>query len=64
MMTNGDCEGQIYLPHPHTNNGLSLNTIIFIFKKRLQEVLEYTAIQHNMLTGTLANSEDPDEMPH
>ena len=45
-MTAGDRKGQIFLNHPHTNNGSfsssQLNTSFFILKK-LPEVPEYAA---------------------
>ena len=45
MMTNGDPEGQIFLSHPHTNNGffflLTTKYLIFIVKhgKGLKKIL-------------------------
>ena len=45
VMTNGDCEGQILLSHPHTNNGLfscsPLSTAFYIGKheKVFQKIL-------------------------
>ena len=48
-MTNGDPEGQIFLPYPHRNNGFFflLTTVLFIysfiyfFLNKLPEVPEY-----------------------
>ena len=31
VMTNGDCEGQIFLFHPHMNNGLLLSACVLRF---------------------------------
>ena len=41
VTTNGDLEGQFFLSNPHTNNGFSLQTIKFTFKKNLPEVHDY-----------------------
>ena len=45
VMTNGDCDRQIFLSHPHMNNGsffLLTNLIpYFYIKKRLLEVHKY-----------------------
>ena len=45
MMTNSDPEGQIFLSHPNTYNGIfscsTLNTS-FLFPNKLAEVPEYT----------------------
>ena len=53
VMTNGDREGQIFLSHPHTNNGsfflLTKNTSFYtgkIWKKRLPENPEYAEMRH------------------
>ena len=55
MMTNGDCEGQIFLSHPHKNNGffflLTIKYLILCQKKRLQEVPEYAGMRHDMMTS-------------
>ena len=49
-MKNDDLEGQIFLPHPTTNNGLffllTLKYYMFIFKERLPEVPEYAGMEH------------------
>ena len=39
VMTNGDAEGRIFLPYPHTNNGFFF--LLTIFLNKLPEVPEY-----------------------
>ena len=55
MMTNSDCEGQIFLSHPHTNNGifflLTTKYHILYYKnmhmrRRRPENPEYTEMRH------------------
>ena len=54
VRTNGDHEGQIFLSHPHTNNGyfflLTTKTSFYIGKKthknRLPENPEYAEMRH------------------
>ena len=59
VMTNGDREGQIFLSHPHTNNGfsflLSTKYLILYWKtgKRLPENPEYAEMQHGDVILTL-----------
>ena len=42
VMTNGDREEQIFLSHPHTNNGF----FFLLTTKRLSENPEYAQMQH------------------
>ena len=53
VMTNGDLEGQVFLPHPHTNNGfLFMLTIFFLFSNTLPEALQYhmmTSLNNHVL---------------
>ena len=55
VMTNSDREGQIFLSHPHTNNGffflLIIKYRIFILEKRIQEVPEYAEMRHITMTS-------------
>ena len=54
VMTNGDHEGQIFLSHPHTNNGFFfLLTIKYriLCLKMLLEVPEYAHLRHDMVTS-------------
>ena len=43
MMTNGDPEGQIFLPYPHTNNGFFflLTTVVFFSNKATEIFKDY-----------------------
>ena len=43
VMTNGDPDGQIFLSHPHTNNGFF---VLLITKYQKHENPEYTEMQH------------------
>ena len=52
VMPNGDPEGQIFLSHPHKNNGfLFLYTIEFhiFIQNKLPEVPEYSEMQYYMM---------------
>ena len=50
-MTNGDTEGQIFLSHPHTNNGFFfLFTIDVLFSNKFSEVPEYAEMQYHMMS--------------
>ena len=59
VMTNRDCEGQIFLSHPQTNNGfrflLTIKYCIIVWfffeKKRLLDFLDYAEMRHNMMTS-------------
>ena len=59
VMTNGDCEGSIFLSHPHTNDGFfscsPLNNSFYIGKtwKRLPESPEYAEMRHGDIILTL-----------
>ena len=50
VMTKGDHEGQIFLSHPHTNNGyFFFLTIGFLFLNKLPEVSECAEMQYHMM---------------
>ena len=53
-MTNGDREGQTFLPHPHTKNGLffflTIKSRIECLKRR-PKVPEYAEMRHDMMTS-------------
>ena len=60
MMTNGDPEGQIFLPYPHTNNGIFflLTTVFFfLFKNKLPKVPQYAKMQLHMMTSLKHNTD-------
>ena len=47
-MSNGDPEGQIFLSHPHINNGFFFLLTIH-FPKRIRKVPEYGKMPCNMM---------------
>ena len=59
VMTNGDHEGQIFLPHPHTNNGFfflptTKSRILYLKNmKRVPENPEFAEMKHGDVTFTL-----------
>ena len=52
MMPNSDFEGQIYLSHPHTNNGFLFSSPLnaaFLFQSQFPEVSEYVEMMMSLL---------------
>ena len=63
MMTNSDHEGQIFLSHPHLNNGffflLTIKYCVLKHKKtpRSSEVPEYAEMQQDLMMSLKHNNE-------
>ena len=50
MMTTDDCEGWLFVSHPHKNNGFFFLPN-FMFERRLQEVPKYVEMLHDIMTS-------------